>query len=647
MDTLLYLGKASLIIALFYGVYQFALKRETFFTLKRHFLWVGILAAIAVPFIEITKTIYRELPSQLPVFSAESLPTLVHTPEEAILFSWEQLAFTLYLMGASLFLLRFLKQFVSLVSFLHGQSITKQNGYSYIETSFETPPFSFFNYIVYNPNFHTKEDLEMILKHEEVHALQKHSIDTLLANLLLVFLWFNPLAWRYKKSMEENLEFIADQATVAQTNALKQYQLALVKASSASTITGLATNFHQSFIKKRIIMLNKRKSHRNNTWKLSIILPFLALFLWSFNVKEVVTYTENTTTSASEVPKSSPSFSPSEAAVTESNIEKEDVNASEEHLEENTPSTKETAPLSEGVSDAKTVSSTATSFQEIVFQISKNSTKEELDALQKELKNKGFTFSYSNVSYNSKQEIIAITITYKDANGNSGKYGVSSDDPINTIIIASEGTRLSVRSIGNSSTSNTQQITVTSEEREEKSEKMRQKMEQRREEMEKRREEMIEASNKRREKFEARSNELRKRLQNNANHRTDSLTHRFSQLDTSISRRQSARQDRSNLHTRTARSSVTAAPKNTKQITKTTTEAELKAFKSEFKAAGISFSYSGIRRNDANEITKIKLKIDNNNGSVASSTYAKSDAPITTIVVGADENATLLSTRDQ
>ena len=55
METLLiYLLKVSGILALFYVAYQVFLKRETFFSVNRHFLIAGILTALLLPFVTIT-----------------------------------------------------------------------------------------------------------------------------------------------------------------------------------------------------------------------------------------------------------------------------------------------------------------------------------------------------------------------------------------------------------------------------------------------------------------------------------------------------------------------------------------------------------------------------------------------------------------
>ncbi len=125
----------------------------------------------------------------------------------------------------------------------------------------------------------------MILQHEKIHASQNHSLDIIIANLTTALLWFNPLSWLYKKSLEQNLEYIADRETVALSGAKKSYQQALVKVSVANLQPALTNNFYQSFIKKRILMLNKKSSQSASLWKISLVLPLVLAFMLSFNVK--------------------------------------------------------------------------------------------------------------------------------------------------------------------------------------------------------------------------------------------------------------------------------------------------------------------------------------------------------------------------
>jgi beta-lactamase regulating signal transducer with metallopeptidase domain len=295
MELGIYLLKSVIILSIFYGVFFVFLRKDTLFTAKRHFLLGGILAALFLPFLEFTRTIYKEASVFEPLPFSESVSVnaaeVVQSGEAFSVDVW-QVALVIYSLGVLILAGRLLSQVFSLLKLIRTYPSEKRKKYTFVRIDEAVSPFSFFRYIVYNPTSHSKEELQMILKHEQVHVSQWHSIDIIAANLARVLQWINPFSWLYKRSLEENLEFIADYETVGQVSSKKEYQLTLVKASSSLPALALTTQFYQSFIKKRIIMLNKSTSKRRNLWKLSIVLPALALFLWSFNVKEVVTYRE-------------------------------------------------------------------------------------------------------------------------------------------------------------------------------------------------------------------------------------------------------------------------------------------------------------------------------------------------------------------
>ncbi len=295
MEIGIHLLKSVTVLSIFYIVYFLFLRKDTLFRIKRHYLLGGIITSIVVPFIEFTKTTYLpalvnhdpQLLDNSQIYEEVILPS-----SEVVLIDWWFIALIVYALGAIFFMTNLLIQLFSLLKLIRLYPSAKRGNYRFVKVSEAISPFSFFRYIVYNPSLHSEEELEMIIKHEQVHASQWHSIDIILANVIRCLQWINPFSWLYKKSIEENLEFIADNETVTQVTSKKQYQLTLVKASSPSIAPMITTQFYQSFIKKRIIMLNKSTSKRRNIWKVCIVLPLLALFLWSFNVKEVFEYEE-------------------------------------------------------------------------------------------------------------------------------------------------------------------------------------------------------------------------------------------------------------------------------------------------------------------------------------------------------------------
>ena len=517
--------------------------------------------------------------------------------------------------------------------------------------------------------------LSMILKHEQIHGSQWHSTDIIAANLLLILQWVNPLAWFYKKGIEENLEFIADSATVQQVPSVKQYQLALVKASSTLPIPALTTNFYQSFIKKRILMLNKSTSNKINVWKLSIILPLLALFLWSFNVNEVVSYTEKLPDlyDASEVSNSVSEVTPIDGYEIAENL---NTNLASERATIINTVGSETA-----FEDSKTGLNTVPSevknksrvlLQDIEVSITKDTTEEELKGLIQKLKTKGFTLNYSNLEYNASGEITAISITYKDAQGNSGNYSINSDKPINPIVIKSSGDKISIGNIGRNyaySYNDEEHDMVRNQKRKEmemkRMEERKGEMKERMAEMEGRKKEMkerqVELKVRRSQMNDKMKEERQKMHEERRLHREEMEDeniliiegegddiHILPGTDTDglfEIRKINDGDSEEIIHIERIHESDALFANDLKRITKDTSKSDLDAIKSEFKKEGVSFSYSSLKRNEAGEITKIKLKLNNNKGSSSTSTYNNEGKGIKPIFVGVNEGTTIMTSK--
>lgn len=162
-------------------------------------------------------------------------------------------------------------------------------------------------------------------------------------------------------------------------------------------------------------MLNQTSSKAKNLWKYGLIIPVLGLFLVSFNTETVEVIKENT---ASMMEPMEYFPAPSEELLIPPIL----VDAEETDQ-----------PV---VTYVKTVRSPQD--QDLVVKITKDTSKEELDQIEKDLEAKGMKFSYSNLDYNSNNEITSIRIKYGDkASGSSGSYHVKGDDdePIKNIYV--------------------------------------------------------------------------------------------------------------------------------------------------------------------------------------------------------------------
>ena len=113
--------------------------------------------------------------------------------------------------------------------------------------------------------------------HEEAHCLQYHSIDLILLELIIIFFWFNPAIWLFKKAILLNHEYYADNRVLTDSDSNNYYQL-LVNLVVQNNTYLMVSNFKYTFIKNRLIMLTKN-GPPNNALLLKIAAISLFLFL--------------------------------------------------------------------------------------------------------------------------------------------------------------------------------------------------------------------------------------------------------------------------------------------------------------------------------------------------------------------------------
>jgi hypothetical protein len=282
MDNLiLYLFEVSVSLVLFYSIYWLFLKKETFFAVNRLFLISSILFSFIVPFINAS---FIKVSS--PIASRQLIERTYVFGQTASTQSKTMGIFDIlwlvYLIGAGLFLLRFLYKLLKLQILIKKSSIQKINGVNVVFVEKDLAPFSFFNLVFVNRSNITGDDFNRIVAHEMIHIRQYHSVDLLVMELLTIFQWFNPFVWPYKESLKETHEYLADNAVIAQGCNAAKYQLLIFEQHVGVKLFEFANNFNHSQIKRRITMMTKRKSKRWAKFKVLLILPLLFFLVLTF-----------------------------------------------------------------------------------------------------------------------------------------------------------------------------------------------------------------------------------------------------------------------------------------------------------------------------------------------------------------------------
>ncbi|GHA70215.1 M56 family metallopeptidase [Pontibacter akesuensis] len=280
---LLYLLKVNVALVLFYLAYHLVLRRLTFYHLNRLFLVFAVLFSSLYPFVDLAELFgqQQELVSAYAVTVPAHWMTATNLPAQETAFDYWQIPIILFWAGVAVMAFRLLLQFVSLYQ-IHTSSEPK----AYKSISFRqirniSQAFSFWQTIYLNPAQHRNEELEAILRHEQIHVRGWHTLDVLLAELSTVFYWFNPGVWLMKKAIKENLEFIADQHVVSAGVDRKAYQYLILKAL-ATPEPQLANQFNFPSLKRRIAMMNKVPTRKAHQLRLLIALPLAAVLLLAF-----------------------------------------------------------------------------------------------------------------------------------------------------------------------------------------------------------------------------------------------------------------------------------------------------------------------------------------------------------------------------
>ncbi|WP_045688228.1 M56 family metallopeptidase [Hymenobacter sp. AT01-02] len=282
-DLLPYLLKVNEALLLFCAVYYLGLRRLTFFGLNRAFLLFALVFAPAYPFIDLSTWFARQnpLPAQLLLLAPnwQALPTAVPAT-----INWLVVA---YWVGVGGLGVRLVLQLLSLYRLHRISWPTEFEGQRFRAVPEPIAPFAFWQTVYLNPAQHLPQELPAILCHEQVHVREWHTVDVLLAQLSLLFYWFNPGVWLLRQALHENLEFNTDYR-VLQSGLLdnKTYQYQLLHQSVQGQANSIVSHFNFHLLKTRIAMMNKPRTARTQAARYLLLLPLAAsLTLWSCEKK--------------------------------------------------------------------------------------------------------------------------------------------------------------------------------------------------------------------------------------------------------------------------------------------------------------------------------------------------------------------------
>ena len=294
---LAYFLKINVAIALFYAFYRLFFYKDTFFTWRRAALLCFFAISAVYPLLNIQTWITEQEPmvAMADLYADIVLPEFTITPEQAI-YDWKTLllqAVGFAYWGMVIVLaIRFFIQLAGIIRLAFRCRKAKIGNTNVHLLRQASGPFSFFHWIFIHPTSHTEDELSEILTHEQTHANQWHSIDVLVSEIVCIFCWFNPFAWLMKREIRTNLEYLADNRVLETGHDSKAYQYHLLGLSHHKAAATIYNSFNVLPLKKRIKMMNKKRTREIGRTKYLMFLPLAALLMIISNIEAVARTTK-------------------------------------------------------------------------------------------------------------------------------------------------------------------------------------------------------------------------------------------------------------------------------------------------------------------------------------------------------------------
>lgn len=276
MSWLYYIVEANVYLVSFYLFFRVFLYNETFYSLNRWFLLLSVIISFLIPILQVGYIqpqhafLHGEImiENQLELFPL-STSTQISKSAFWLNLNWYLCIYLVVVITLATSLV--IKIFKIWLSWKNSNK-HKINGISYVELKEATAAFSFFNCLFIHPSLKERKE---VLQHELVHIRQKHSADVILFEIASLICWFNPIWVFIKRDLKLMHEYIADELTTKDGHK-HEYAMFLIQHSFGIYNQPLTNQiFNQSIIKRRINMLNKKKTAPRAKLRYLIVLPLI------------------------------------------------------------------------------------------------------------------------------------------------------------------------------------------------------------------------------------------------------------------------------------------------------------------------------------------------------------------------------------
>lgn len=284
-----YIFKTILCSAILLLGYYLLLEREKIYRFNRVFLLFSIAFSFIIPLVIINIESSVQLISEV-LYQPNSIfqNTVIEQtlPSVNQNFNLDNFLLLAYIAVTVFLFCRLIINLFAIVYKTKNNSLVPYLDAKLVLTKDNRVPHSFFNYIfIYKEDFERGIIEKEIFRHELAHIKQKHSADILFIELINIFAWINPLLYFYRKAIQLNHEFLADEFVINTGSSTQDYQLLLLNKAMKPSDLVLSSSFNYIQIKKRIIMMSKKTSLKVAILKQIALIPVILAAGFLFTTK--------------------------------------------------------------------------------------------------------------------------------------------------------------------------------------------------------------------------------------------------------------------------------------------------------------------------------------------------------------------------
>ena len=296
-----YIIKSALVLAMLYVCIMPLLEKETFHRLNRIIILGCLILSFFVPFIHFTG---GTNPTVNMLRQAVQLPEIMidGNGSEQSIWNLADIMICIYIIGVVAIFTMTVVQTASLILRLRKcEQIADNRGNTIVLTDYTISPFCFFHYIVMSRDDYAN-NRGFILTHEQEHIRLRHYIDLIILQVATIIQWFNPFVWLIGKNLKAIHEFEVDEAVLNKGIDATQYQKFLVVKAVGNRLQPFANNLNKESLKRRIIMMNQKKSNRWMMLKALFVIPVATLAVSVFaNTSDMSSMAKAANTTANSI----------------------------------------------------------------------------------------------------------------------------------------------------------------------------------------------------------------------------------------------------------------------------------------------------------------------------------------------------------